>query len=355
MTRNEIIKNYFSKGLSYKEIRCLLVKCHNIFVSQCNLKRLINGMGFYRKLNFSDENEVRAFINMQLDSSCHLHGYRWMFQKCVQHGLVTTQHKVRRLLRLLDPKGVENRARRKLKRHVIKVPGPNYMWHMDSYDKLKPFGICINGCIDGYSRKIIWMEAYLTSSDPKVIGSYYVKAIKKHLGCPRIMRSDMGTENGHVEEMHRFLRRNGTDTQSQNCFFYGRSTANQRIEFWWSILRKESSQFWINLFHQLKNDGDFTCNQLDKSILQFCFLNMLQVDIFLLCFTLTSIYTDMHFIFVVIVFTCLCRKNLTKWWKRGMHTKCRDRNLRAPLVDHFSFTRYRNIMGIQITSVWYQP
>ena len=28
--------------------------------------------------------------------------------------------------------------------------GPNYAWHCDGYDKLKPFGIAIQGCIDGY-------------------------------------------------------------------------------------------------------------------------------------------------------------------------------------------------------------
>ena len=28
--------------------------------------------------------------------------------------------------------------------------GPNYLWHMDGYDKLKPYGFCIHGAIDGY-------------------------------------------------------------------------------------------------------------------------------------------------------------------------------------------------------------
>ena len=27
--------------------------------------------------------------------------------------------------------------------------GPNFIWHMDGYDKLKPYGITIHGCIDG--------------------------------------------------------------------------------------------------------------------------------------------------------------------------------------------------------------
>ena len=27
--------------------------------------------------------------------------------------------------------------------------GPNYIWHIDGYDKLSPFGLTIHGCIDG--------------------------------------------------------------------------------------------------------------------------------------------------------------------------------------------------------------
>ena len=32
---------------------------------------------------------------------------------------------------------------------TIIVQGPNFSWHCDGYDKLKPFGIAIHGCIDG--------------------------------------------------------------------------------------------------------------------------------------------------------------------------------------------------------------
>ena len=59
------------------------------------------------------------------------------------------------------------------------------MWHMDSSDKLKTNGISINGCIDGFSRKIIWLEAYYTSSDPLVVAGYYMTAV----GCGRTVWS----------------------------------------------------------------------------------------------------------------------------------------------------------------------
>lgn len=27
--------------------------------------------------------------------------------------------------------------------------GPNFVWHVDGYDKLSPYGLDIHGCIDG--------------------------------------------------------------------------------------------------------------------------------------------------------------------------------------------------------------
>ena len=33
---------------------------------------------------------------------------------------------------------------------IIILQGPNYIWHVDAYDKLKPYGMSISGCIDGY-------------------------------------------------------------------------------------------------------------------------------------------------------------------------------------------------------------
>ena len=33
--------------------------------------------------------------------------------------------------------------------HYIFMQGPNYIWHCDGNDKLKKYGFCIHGCIDG--------------------------------------------------------------------------------------------------------------------------------------------------------------------------------------------------------------
>jgi hypothetical protein len=46
---------------------------------------------------------------------------------------------------------MESMTRKRLKRRIYCCP--NYLWHFDAYDKLKPYGICIHGCIDGFCSK----------------------------------------------------------------------------------------------------------------------------------------------------------------------------------------------------------
>ncbi|KAJ8303343.1 hypothetical protein KUTeg_019739 [Tegillarca granosa] len=179
--------------------------------------------------------EVAHFLKRLLRESSRLYGYKFMHLKSIQHGFVVNQETVRLLMHFLDPVGIEHRRRGRLQRRVYNNPGPDFMWHMDSYDKLKPYGFCINGAI--------------TSSDPAVIGSYFLKAVASKLGCPVRVRADRGTENGHVEAMQTFLRMGHGNTFSSVPFMYGSSNHNQRIEAWWCFLRRHMAQFWMNIFH----------------------------------------------------------------------------------------------------------
>ncbi|KAG1931015.1 hypothetical protein F2P79_021986 [Pimephales promelas] len=170
-----------------------------------------------------------------------------MYSKCKERGLHVRKEDTRLILSTLDPLGTEMRRKRRLHRRAYFSKGPNFIWHVDSYDKLKPFGICINGAIDGFARRILWLNAYCTSSDPQVIGGYFLETVRSLGGCPRI---HMGTENSTIRDMQRYLRRSDDDPLAgERSFIYGKSTANQRIESWWGILRKECD---LNIFTKLK-------------------------------------------------------------------------------------------------------
>lgn len=276
MERNDLIEQYFRLGFSHKEILSFLYLRHNIQISHRSLKRILRARRLYRRKHFTDLEVILSFLQGEVQRSSPLHGYRWMHLRCLQQGFTVTQNTIRLALKALDPHGVDIRRRRRLRRRAYFNRGPNFLWHLDSYDKLKPYGICINGCIDGFSRYIIWLKAGLTNNNPKVVASYYYEAVTLLKGYPRTICADCGTENGHIENMQRFLKEM-SDTNSP-AFIYGRSTGNQRIEWWWSQLRQHNAQFWINLFEKLKADGYYDGLYLDKSILQFCFMDLIQVN-----------------------------------------------------------------------------
>ncbi|XP_055063376.1 uncharacterized protein [Misgurnus anguillicaudatus] len=278
-TLQELVALYFNLGLYYKDIAALLASRHHYMVSIRHLKRILKSCNLFRRKGYSDLDQAITFIHEQLQTSGQLHGYRWMYTKCKESGINIRKEDVRLILRELDPRGVDLRVRRRLRRRNYFAKGPNYIWHLDSYDKLKPFGICINGCIDGFSRKIIWMNAFTTSSDPKLIGGYYIEAVERLGGCPRIVRGDRGTENGKVRDCQRYLRRNIHDGSDIDSYIEGASTANQRIESWWGFLRRESMEFYICLFADLKDRGLFDGAYLDRGLIQFCFMGIIQDEL----------------------------------------------------------------------------
>ena len=46
---------------------------------------------------------------------------------------------------------------------------------MDVNDILRPFGFYVHGCIDGFKRKIIWLQVANTNKNRAVIAYYFLK------------------------------------------------------------------------------------------------------------------------------------------------------------------------------------
>ena len=134
-------------------------------------------------------------------------------------------------MKILDADGVELRSSRHLGRRTYVSLGPNYLWHIDGYDKIKPYGFAIHGVIDGFSRKILWLKVVSSNNNPKVIPSYHMDCIRQLKLVPRAIRSDRRTENTIICAIQHFLRRNAEDLISnKNSFVYGSSSRNQRKE-----------------------------------------------------------------------------------------------------------------------------
>lgn len=122
-------------------------------------------------------------------------------------------------MKSLDRHGVELRSRKRFRRRRYLLPGPNFIWHIDGYDKLKPYGFCIHGVIDGYNPRILWLEVGPSNNNPMVTVQYYLDCVRQLGGCPRVVRGDCGTENIHIAAVQRFLRRHCQDNLAGNRAF----------------------------------------------------------------------------------------------------------------------------------------
>lgn len=133
------------------------------------------------------------------------------------------------------------RRKRDLQRHRGEyiVPGPNFVWSIDGYCKLCPYGVEIYACIDAYSRYIIWVYIGILASTAVSCVYQFLQTLEEVELQPRFVRSDRGTEIVMLADAHYQLQTTyEPDLEFQECYLYGTSIANQRIEAWWQQLSK---------------------------------------------------------------------------------------------------------------------
>ena len=136
----------------------------------------------------------------------------------------------------------------------------------------------IHGCIDGYSRKLIWLEVAPSNKLPEVIAKYYTIAIKK-FGLPKCLKADDGTEHSIIEPMHITLRSlDGPD--AFDSFSIITSPQNQRIEAYWSILQRDRIGWWRMFLNELSDLQLFSNDdQALVDCIRYCFMHLIRQDL----------------------------------------------------------------------------
>ena len=175
VSEEDLIRLYLSKGFMYEEIRSFLEVKHDIKLSLRTLKKRLLDLGLKRRNVTYDVDSVRDRIQDEIDGPGCSGGYRAVWHTLRLEGMQVPRKVIEDTLRELDPEGCEERRAKCLRRRQYRNPGPNYAWHMDGYDKLKPYGFPIHGCIDGFSRRIIWLNVARTNNNPAVIAKFFIK------------------------------------------------------------------------------------------------------------------------------------------------------------------------------------
>ena len=227
-----LIRYYFIRGFEYMEIIHFLSKYHRKSISERTLHRRLREYGLNRRTPNYDINEIEEEVRKLLDGPECLVGYRHIWYTIQRRGIQVPRLVVQELIQYLDPEGCELRRAHRLRRRVYHNAGPNAVWHADGYDKLKPYGFPIHGCIDGWSRKLLWLVVTRSNNYPDNIASYYLEAVEEYGGCPIELDTDLGTENGTMAAMQAFFR------DDEHAHRYVSSQRNQRIEGYWSFHRR---------------------------------------------------------------------------------------------------------------------
>ena len=102
------------------------------------------------------------------------------------------------------------------------------MWHINGYDKLKPSGFAIYTAIDGFRRKIIWLNVSPSSSNPAYIACYFIQSITELGRIPQVIHGGRGSENMTLCGIKLFLKINFSDSfLGYDSLHYGSSNSNQ--------------------------------------------------------------------------------------------------------------------------------
>ncbi len=150
-------------------------------------------------------------------------------------GMRIQWERVRASLWRVDPEGILLRTMQLnlVQRRHYSVAGPLSLWHLDGNHKLIRWGFVIHGCVDGYSRRVMFLRAS-TNNKAITVFTLFMEATQK-FGLPQRVRGDQGVENVDVAW---FMFSNPSRGPGRKSFIAGKSCHNQRIE-----------RFWRDLFH----------------------------------------------------------------------------------------------------------
>lgn len=264
---------FFVEGLKDEEILTQLRCEHKVDISYAFLIRIRVENSMSRKVRNEEErmrltNALEGFLNNYDQTSDALRDYgRGSAYGLIRRG---AEHAFPRKM-IWDamcrryPEAIQQRretatfVRREAK---FIVPGPNYMWSMDGYQKLRFLGLEIYAAIDAYSRRIIWCSVCRSTSLPANIVQQYLKAILRLGFRPWLTRTDHGVETPLVARAQFDLARvtqprieivrldGSTRIHEQghritDSHIWGASRGNRKIEQWWRQLRSAATGRWI--------------------------------------------------------------------------------------------------------------
>lgn len=260
----EMLEDLLGLGFSKQRIARLLG------VSRWTIHRRIQEYDLHHLSEFSDlsDAEIDGIIRDYINRHGRTTGQVLIMGFLRSLGVHVPRRRVRESIIRVDPANVALRWGAAVYRRRYQAPWANSLWHLDGHHSLIRWSLVIHGCIDGFSRRIIFLHCSSNNLASTVL-NLFLSAIDRDGGLwPSRIRVDHGVENVLVCEA--MVETRGEDRGS---FIAGPSTHNQRIERLWRDVFRCVNHYFYYIFYAMEDSGILnTTNPLHMFALHLVFL-----------------------------------------------------------------------------------